>query len=50
MTPCKDCQERSEACHDRCPRYKAYKAINRRNKQKRRKEILNRYYGGKTKW
>lgn len=24
--PCKDCKERYLGCHDRCPRYKEFKA------------------------
>lgn len=25
MCPCKDCPDRYRACHDTCPRYKAWK-------------------------
>lgn len=26
VSPCTDCGERHTACHDRCPKYKAWKA------------------------
>ena len=35
--PCKDCGERHTACHDRCTRYKAWKAEAERIKEAERK-------------
>ena len=37
VSPCTDCGERHTACHDRCPRYKAWKAEAERIKEAERK-------------
>lgn len=34
--PCKDCEERHTACHDRCPKYKTWKAEAERIKEAKR--------------
>lgn len=34
--PCKDCEERHTACHDKCPKYKAWKAEAERIKEAKR--------------
>lgn len=37
MSPCKDCADRHEACHDKCEKYKAWKSrldeVNKRRKE-----------------
>ena len=34
--PCADCTERHTACHDKCPKYKAWKAEAEKIKEARR--------------
>ena len=34
--PCKDCEERHTACHDKCPRYNAWKAEAEKIKEAKR--------------
>ena len=41
--PCKDCEERHTACHDKCPRYKAWKAEAERIKEAHRTYEEERY-------
>ena len=37
IAPCKDCAERNTACHDRCEKYKTWKAnLEKINEEKRK--------------
>jgi hypothetical protein len=36
VAPCKDCTEKFTACHDRCERFKEYKAIREKENEARR--------------
>lgn len=37
IPPCKDCTDRHAACHDRCEKFKEYKAIREKENEARRK-------------
>ena len=37
ISPCKDCTNRHTACHDKCERFKKYKAIREAENEARRK-------------
>lgn len=39
VTPCKDCKERTEKCHAKCTRYKAWKEEHEKVRQERAKYI-----------
>ena len=44
--PCKNCEERHTACHDKCPKYKAWKAEAEKIKEAKRvydEERFNAY-------
>lgn len=36
VPPCKDCEERHTACHDKCPKYKEWQAEVHRVKEARK--------------
>lgn len=43
VPPCKGCEERHTACHDNCPKYKAWKAETERIKEAKRAYEAERY-------
>jgi hypothetical protein len=49
ICPCKDCQERYEACHDHCERYKAWKAP-KLEAYKERAVLASEYSPAKERW
>ena len=45
ISPCKDCSERSEACHDHCEKFREWKAQLEEAKARERKESENSFMG-----
>jgi hypothetical protein len=37
-SPCKDCNERKEGCHSKCPKYMKFKILLEQEKRKEKKE------------
>ena len=42
VSPCIDCGERHQACHDHCPKYKAWKAEAQKIKDKKKAYLEER--------
>ncbi len=45
VPPCKKCEERHEACHDTCPKFREFrKTLDEANERKRKVELKDRLY------
>lgn len=48
--PCKNCEERHTACHDKCPKYKMWKAEAQKVNDKRRAYEEEHYKDYELEW